>query len=98
MQKDVEGSDRHGRAERLRELGQRRARLEARAAQLRERERTLARQADSRRKIVVGAVVLRAVASDRRAREWLIGCLRRAVSERDRGLFTDLLADGGEGV
>lgn len=97
MQTDVEDGGRRGRAERLRELGQKRARLEARAAQLRERERSLAGQADSRRKIVIGAIVLRAVTSDRRAREWLIRCLRQAVSERDRGLFADLLADGGDG-
>lgn len=79
---------------RLSELGQQRARLEARAAELRTREKSLARQSDSRRKIVAGAVVLRAVETDERARAWLVGCLRKSVSDRDRGLFEDLLGGG----
>ncbi|HYH21705.1 MAG TPA: mobilization protein [Azospirillum sp.] len=81
---------------RLAELAQQRARLEARAGELRARERTLARQDDARRKIVVGAVVLRAVETDERARSWLVGCLRKTVAARDLHLFADLLSGRGD--
>ncbi|BAI72025.1 hypothetical protein AZL_013870 [Azospirillum sp. B510] len=85
-------------AGKLTELAQQRARLEARAAELRTREKTLARQSDGRRKVIVGAIVLKAISSDGRAREWLVTQLRRGLSERDRPLFADLLPDEGGGA
>ena len=85
-------------ADRLRELSQQRARLEQRAAELRTRERELGRQARTRRLILIGSIVSKAVETDQRARDWLVNCLRKAVNDRDRHMFGDLLSgDGGDG-
>jgi len=84
-------------AGKLTELAQQRARLEAKAAELRAREKTLSRQAATRRKVVAGAIVLRAATEgDERARAWLVAQLKKAVAARDLHLFADLFGDGGE--
>lgn len=77
----------------LAELAQQRARLEQRAAELRSREKMLARQDRTRRLILIGSIVTKAVATDERARAWLVAQLRKAVNDPDRHLFADLLTD-----
>lgn len=80
---------------RLAELAQQRARLEQRAAELRTKEKVLSRQARTRRLILIGSIISKAAEGDERARAWLVSSLRKAVSDRDRHLFTDLLSDDG---
>jgi hypothetical protein len=68
-------------------LLQRKAKLEADLARLRNREKEAARRDDTRKKIVLGGVVLAAVeAGDIRA-DFVAGLVRQHVAERDKKLF-----------
>ena len=73
--------------ERLAELEARKAQIEARmkAIQARKRERT--RKADTRRKIILGSLLLDDAAHDPRAHQYLLALLRRVQRPADRRAF-----------
>jgi hypothetical protein len=73
--------------ERERGLLQRKAKLEADLNRLRAKEKQAARRDDTRKKIVLGGIVLAAVeAGDIRA-DFIAGLVRSHVAERDKKLF-----------
>ncbi|MBN9074581.1 MAG: hypothetical protein J0H34_23840 [Rhizobiales bacterium] len=68
-------------------LLQRKAKLEADLARLRTQEKKAARRDDTRRKIVLGGVVLAAVEAGNVAPDFVAGLVRAHVAERDKKLF-----------
>ena len=89
--------------ERLAELNRKKAALEARRNALRARMSKKARAIDTRRKVLLGALLLDRIAGGRnpeqadRLKAWLArdlpGFLTREI---DRDLFPDLLGQGGQ--
>lgn len=76
--------------ERERGLLQKKAKVESDLARLRTREKEAARRDDTRRKIVLGGVVLAAVEAGDLETDYFGRLIRRHVAERDKKLF-----DGG---
>ncbi|WP_292702910.1 hypothetical protein [Mesorhizobium sp.] len=74
--------------ERERGLLQKKAKLEADLARLRTREKDAHRRDETRRKIVLGGVVLAAVEAGDIRTDFVAGLVRQHVAERDRKLFT----------
>lgn len=73
--------------ERERGLLQKKARVESDLARLRTREKEAARKDDTRRKIVLGGVVLAAVEAGDLETDYFGRLIRRHVAERDKKLF-----------
>jgi len=79
----------------LERLVQKRARLEAEAARLKTRESEERRRAEVRRKIIVGASIIRRVEQDSEARDWVIRVLAAAgLSDRDRAAIAPIFGGG----
>ncbi|MCT8989644.1 hypothetical protein NYR54_04950 [Chelativorans sp. SCAU2101] len=82
---------------RERSLLQRKAKLETDLARLRAREKAAARKDDTRRKIVLGAVVLAAVEAGDVPADSVRRLVRKHAAERDKKLFVGTpfaVADG----
>ena len=86
------GSKRRSPEERLTALTERRDQLTKRIDGLTTVARTMARKRDTRRKIIVGALVLNAAAHNEKTRASIRAQIDKNVkSDRDRELFADLL-------
>lgn len=80
--------------EQRKKLAEQKAQIEARLKQLDARAKTEARKLDTRRKIVVGALVLGAAEARDTNRDWLVQLLKAAPArEQDRHLIDDLLQE-----
>lgn len=76
-------------SERLQKLMQKKAKIESDLARLEKAEKAAARKLDSRRKIVLGSAVLKAVQTGRLTGEWAHQLVNTFASERDKSIFTD---------
>lgn len=79
-------------------LLQRKAKLESDLARLRAREKDAARRDDTRRKIVLGGVVLAAVEAGDVPAHFVTRLVRDHVADRDRKLFDGTAFAVAEGV
>ncbi|MBN9244291.1 MAG: hypothetical protein J0I98_16010 [Mesorhizobium sp.] len=68
-------------------LLQRKAKLEADLARLRTQGKKAARRDDTRRKIVLGGVILAAIEADDIRTDFVAGLVRTHITERDKKLF-----------
>jgi len=69
-------------------LLQRRAQIDAQLALLKARDKEKERKADTRRKILIGAVVMQEMEKNPETDGWVRGLLKsRLVKDRDRDLF-----------
>lgn len=84
--------------EKERGLLQRKAKLESDLARLRTREKEAARRDDTRRKIVLGGVVLAAVEAGDVPDHFVAKLVRTHVAERDKKLFVGGPFEVAEGV
>jgi len=76
-------------SERLQKLMQKKAKIESDLARLEKAEKTAARKLDSRRKIVLGAAVMKAISQGRLTAEWAHQLVNAFASERDKSIFAD---------
>lgn len=75
-------------------LAKQKAQIEARLKQLDARAKTEARKLDTRRKVIVGALVLGAAEARAAHREWLLQILKAAhTRDQDRAVITGLIAE-----
>lgn len=75
--------------ERLRKLEQQRARAEQKAADLRRKEAQIRRKADTRRKIILGALVLSEAQRNPKVSAWLGRLVLARAGDRDKDLLRD---------
>ena len=99
------GKGRRSDSERLEELQERKKAIEARMQAIRARTEQKKRKEDTRRKILLGALVLHRIENDSQRGPGILKWLREElpgfVGERDRHLFQELdveweIADAGE--
>ncbi len=76
-------------SERLQKLMQKKAKIESDLARLEKAEKTAARKLDSRRKIVIGAAVMKAIFEGRIQEPWARNLIANFASERDKSIFED---------
>lgn len=75
--------------ERLEKLLAQKARLESELARAQKSQKAEARKLDSRRKIIVGAALQKAVTEGRIKEDFLRGLLATYASERDQKVFSE---------
>jgi hypothetical protein len=73
--------------DRLKALVERREKINAKIQQLNAREAVAARRRDTRRKIIVGAIILAAVERDPKLQQWLQAQVGRLTRPQDRALL-----------
>jgi hypothetical protein len=71
----------------LKALVERREKINARIQQLNARRATTERRRDTRRKIIVGAIILAAVEREPKLQQWLQVQIGRLARPQDRALF-----------
>ncbi len=76
------------------DLERRRGQIEARLKSISAREASAKRKADTRRKVIIGALVLGTADADTRIRQWLAGLLRGAPQRPgDAAVLAGLIAE-----
>lgn len=77
------------RNEKLEKLMQRKNKIESELARLEKAQKTDSRKLDSRRKIVLGSALLKAISEGRIQSDFARNLVERFASERDKTIFVD---------